>query len=103
MNRMLRCYAYGRPNDWEAICIDLDIAVNGTTLQEVTESLGVCISLYLEAVANSPEEDQHRLLHRRSPWHVRAKLACWARLPWISSGVSGPMGFSVSERQLPSA
>ena len=100
MNRRLRCFAYGRPDDWEAICVDLNIAVNGTTLEQVTESLGVCISLYLAAVADSPEEDRRRLLHRRSPWHVRAKLACWSRLPSLNGGVSRPKGFSVSERLL---
>ena len=27
--RKLTCYAWGKPGDWEALCVDLDIATQG--------------------------------------------------------------------------
>lgn len=70
----LRCYAFGAGDSWEAICVDFDIAVFGSSLGEVQSSLETGIELYLEEVAEATPEDQRYLLSRRSPWHVRAKL-----------------------------
>lgn len=84
----LRCYAYGDGDGWGAICTDLDIAVDGPSLDDVKASLAACIELYLEGVAESPPEERPRLLARRSPWRLRAKLA---GLAWLR-GVLGPNG-----------
>ena len=35
MDRMVRCYAKGHTGDWEAICLDLDIAVQGESFEDV--------------------------------------------------------------------
>jgi predicted RNase H-like HicB family nuclease len=51
-SRSLHCYAEGRNGDWEAICLDLDIAVQGGSFEEVFGSLREAISLYLESVAD---------------------------------------------------
>ncbi len=72
----LRCYAYGRGNEWEAICIDFDMAVHGRSFEEVQASLAESLRLFLETVADLPPEERRRFLKRQSPWHVRAKLAC---------------------------
>ena len=80
MSYAFRCYAHGRGRGWQAICVDLDIAVDGASRQEVRASLATSIELYLETVADLPAEEQQRLLTRRSPWHVRAKLAA---LAWL--------------------
>lgn len=97
MNRSLRCYVYGSGNTWQGICVDLDIAVHGRSIEEVKDSIRVCVDMYLSAVADEPKEDQHRLLNRRSPWYVRAKLVCLGWLPfWRSRGGSRPQGFLVS-------
>ena len=81
--RSFHCYAYGHHGDVEAICVDLDIAVQGTSLSEVRRELNQAIVSYVQdALAESPEIAE-ALLSRRSPWHVRAKLALltkWARL-----------------------
>lgn len=69
-----RCIAEGRDGAWWAICIDLDISVQGSSLAEVRESLRTAISMYLERVAELPEGERQSLLHRRAPWHVRAKF-----------------------------
>lgn len=81
----VRCYAYGAGNDWQAICVDLDIAVDGDSLREARNSLVSCIELYLERIAELPEEEQKQYLARKSPWLVRSKLAYKA---WLSNIMS---------------
>ena len=80
MSHAFRCYAYGRDRTWQAICVDLDIAVDGASPQEARTSLATSIELYLKTVAELPGEEQRRLLARRSPWHVRTKLTV---LAWL--------------------
>ena len=75
------CYARGRGESWEAICVDFDIAVSGRSLVEVKASLRECIALYLEEVAESGAEDRRYLLTRRSPWFVRMELSL---MTWVS-------------------
>lgn len=71
----LQCYVYRRGERWNAICTDLDIAVDGESLATVVASLETCIDLYLEDVAELPTEERRRFLARRAPWRVRALLA----------------------------
>ena len=82
MNLALRCYAYDNGGRWEAICVDLDVATFGASLSEVKASLATCVEMYLEGVAETPPQEQRRLLARRAPWHVRVKLAT---MMWWSS------------------
>ncbi len=70
-----RCYAYGSGDCWHGICTDLDIAVDGGSYQEVEATLGICIKMYLESISELPEAERSRLLARRAPWHLRARLA----------------------------
>ena len=73
--KTLKCYAWGRQGDWEAICVDLDIAVSGRSMHEVMETLQNAIRTYIADAMQEDEMNRARLLNRRSPWHVRAKLA----------------------------
>jgi predicted RNase H-like HicB family nuclease len=73
-SRSLRCYAEGRDGEWEAICLDLDIAVQGNSFEEVFRSLQQAISLYLEAVTDLPPEERRDLFHRPAPFPVRFKF-----------------------------
>lgn len=82
MDFSVRCYAYGSGSDWQAICVDFNIAVGGESLQEARDSLNSCIQMYLERVAELPKNEQAQFLNRKSPWHVRIRLACMA---WLSS------------------
>ena len=92
--RVLRCYAEGRPGHWSAICLDLDIAVDGPTLASVTESLEKAVSEYCAYVMTLPEADQRRLLRRKAPlslrirflWHTIRNL--WA----VHDGGNDPKG-----------
>jgi predicted RNase H-like HicB family nuclease len=67
-SKNLRCYAEGRDGDWEAICLDLDVAVQGSSFEEVFGLLRQAISLYLESVAEVPQQERHSLLHRPTPF-----------------------------------
>ena len=78
--KFLQCYAYRRGGRWHAICTDLDIAVDGESLQAVAASLGTGIDMYLESVAELPAEERGAFLTRRAPWRIRAFLAAWTRL-----------------------
>ncbi len=74
MRRLLHCYAEGRDDEWEAICLDLDVAVQGSSFAEVYDSLNQAISLYLESVRDLPAEERHHLLHRPVPLRVRLRI-----------------------------
>jgi predicted RNase H-like HicB family nuclease len=73
-SRNLHCYAEGRDGDWELICLDLDIAVQGSSFEEVFAALQEAISLYLESVADLPPQERRFLLHRPAPLPVRLKF-----------------------------
>lgn len=95
-----RCYAYGRGTEWQAICIDFDIALHGSSLEEAKRSLGVGIGLFLESVADLPAGDRRRLLRRKSPWRVRFWLVSGALLSRWVGHVRRNSGFERFEHQL---
>jgi predicted RNase H-like HicB family nuclease len=74
MRRLLHCYAEGRDDEWEAICLDLDVAVQGRSFAEVYDSLNQAIALYLESVRDLPAEERARLIHRPVPLGVRLRI-----------------------------
>lgn len=97
MNRRLLCFAHGRNGEWEAICVDLDIAVQGRSPDEVRVLLNEAIATYIaDAKAESPEVAA-RLLNRRAPWWVRARHVLSFTLYALSSRSNGDdqAGFSV--------
>src|SRR5215204_7776206 len=71
-NAML-CFAHGREDQWEAICLDYDIAVAGRSFEEVRAILGEAIQTYIEDARRESKPSRSALLKRRSPWHVRLK------------------------------
>jgi hypothetical protein len=76
--RTLHCYASGRDGDWEGVCLDLDIAVQGGSFEEVARSLHDAVSLYLETVATLPQQQQEHLLNRPAPLGLRLKFLGYA-------------------------
>jgi hypothetical protein len=87
MNRTLRCYAQGRAGEWEAICLDLDVAVQGRSFEDVYTSLREAIALYLETIADLQPDEQPSLLRRTAPLSVR--LQCLAHTARRFSGEQG--------------
>jgi len=90
MARTLRCYAEGRDDSWEAICLDFDIAVQGESFTEVLDSLNEAISLYLDSVSELPEEERASLLNRPAPWSVRTRFLRFAVRSFFAEGDDGP-------------
>ena len=96
----LQCYAYGRDRSWEAICVDLNIAVFGTSFREVEASLRTAIDIYLESVAELPTAEQCAFLSRRAPWYVRARLAFSAWFFRLAGGQYRPRRFFLASQSL---
>ena len=92
LKRSLQCFAHGRDGDWEAICVDLDIAVQGKSFGEVQQSLNEAVRSYVELVSLEDDSAKESLLNRRAPWHVTAKL-------WIGLVISGLMDGRRGEEQ----
>ena len=94
----MRCYAFGAGRSWEAICVDFDIAVSGTSRAEVESSLATGIDLYLEEAADAAPAQRRYLLDRRSPWFVRARLAFLAWVSGLRAGIGGAWKFDLRPR-----
>lgn len=79
----LRCVAAGHDDQWEAFCLDLDLAVQGNSLEEVRNSLNKAVGMYVKSATAQPEPDRTRLLQRKAPLPVRlrwALLVFWHKL-----------------------
>ena len=97
MKREFRCYAWGGGTEWQALCVDPDIAVQGASFKEVEASLATAVEMYLEAVSELPSDERRALLRRRAPWHVRVGLAGGVRLRGLFGG-RWPRGFTFRPR-----
>ena len=100
MDLKLKCYVHGGEASWEAICVDLNVAVCGNSQREVRASLRKAVDLYLETVAALPTAEQDGFLSRRAPWHTRARLAVLTWLSALRSGRDRPQAF-IFQSQLP--
>ena len=102
--RKATCYAWGRPGDWEGICVDFDLPAQGSSLEEVRSELNDAIETYLEYVAELPENEQARFLNRKVPLRLRLRLAflhrAFALMNWLNLRTEGKgiarAGFVVS-------
>lgn len=72
--RHLRCYARGHGGQWEAICLDLDIAISGRSLHEVRTLLNEAVRTYFEDVSKEAPDQRRRLLNRRAPLLTRLSI-----------------------------
>ena len=70
-NTTLLCAARRRGGVWEASCLDLDIAVEGQTFEEVHSLLNSAISSYIADARQEGDVDRDRLLSRQAPLSVR--------------------------------
>jgi hypothetical protein len=67
VQQILRCYAGRTQGQWQAFCIDFDLAVQGETFAEAYDALDLAVHEYLDRVRTLPEPDRSRLLKRRAP------------------------------------
>ena len=85
MDRRLVGIARGRGDDWEAFCLDFDLAVQGRSFEEVKASLMRAIAMYLDAALSEPEPLRSRLLARKAPFFVRLMWA--VRVFWSALSI----------------
>ena len=78
--RSLVCIATGHGDQWEAFCLDLDLAVQGKSYDEVRKLLDRAVHMYVERALSMPEPTRSQLLNRKAPLSVRLMWA-W-RLSW---------------------
>jgi hypothetical protein len=74
MKKYLRFYPEGRGEEWEAICLDLDLAVQGRNMAEVVDSMSKAVEFYVEEAMKLPEPDRARLLNRQAPLGLRLRF-----------------------------
>lgn len=68
------CFAHGRDGEWEAICVDLDIAIQGSSFDEVRDLLNSAVATYIVDAEQEEPEVRDELLSRAAPWYVTAGL-----------------------------
>jgi hypothetical protein len=68
--REFLCIARDAGRRWEALCLDLDLAVQGRSFAEVQALLQEPVSTYIEDAGAEAEPARSRLLVRRVPPHV---------------------------------
>ena len=78
MRKVLRCYAEGRNGEWEAICLDLDIAVQEKSFEDAFHALNEVIALHVESVTALPETERAHLLDRPAPLSLRLRFLGYA-------------------------
>lgn len=88
-NPVVYCYAEGRGEQWEAVCVNFDLAVQGRSFPEVFGRLGEAIKDYLLYVHSLPEAEQARFLSRRVPFWTRLEFAARAFFDAIRSRDGG--------------
>jgi hypothetical protein len=102
MSRDLLCVARGGGDRWEALCLDLDLAVQGRSFDEVRALLEEAVNTYVADAGAEAEPARSRLLARRVPLPVRLvwawrffKAALYGRVPGRDSAVWLPVACHV--------
>lgn len=75
---IVRCYAKQQEGQWVALCIDLDLAAQGETLESVREKLSEQVASYLEEAISIDRAHAVTLLTRKAPFRYRAEYQ-WLR------------------------
>jgi hypothetical protein len=75
MKYPLECIAHGSGNEWQAICLDLDIAVQAQSLHDVTRILQESVASYIRDALEQDEPTRSQMLNRSAPFSVRATWA----------------------------
>jgi predicted RNase H-like HicB family nuclease len=96
----LICIATGHGDEWEAFCLDFDLAVQGRSFEDVKRDLHQAIEMYVESALAEPEPARSRLLSREAPFSVRLIWGWRLFLATISRranrDASGPIEFPVT-------
>jgi predicted RNase H-like HicB family nuclease len=72
---LLRCYAEKKDGQWQAFCLDLCLAAQGDSFQEVKRKLGDMIAEYVgDALGGRDKDFAAELLMRRAPFKYWLKF-----------------------------
>lgn len=77
VKRDLLFYVYGAGSDWNAICVDLDIAVEAASQHEAMNKIEEVVHTYIHDAMQEAPEVRRKLLNRSSPLSLRFSL--WAQ------------------------
>jgi len=83
--RYVNCYARRYDDRWQAVCLDFDLMVEGSSFEEVKEAINAAVISYIEDALEEEREDARRLLNRRAPLFTRIAWT-W---PFIMSALFG--------------
>jgi hypothetical protein len=72
-NLVLRCYAVRSGDTWEAFCLDLTLAAQGKSFDEVRRKLDDQICSYVIEAVTIHKDYSDQLLTRKAPWTEWAK------------------------------
>ncbi len=78
MPRYIHCYAEGMEGQWEAVCLDFDLAVQGKTFEEIYQSLNQSIGMYVEYIKSLPNKERAAFLNRSAPFSLRFRFLWYA-------------------------
>tara|TARA_R110001583_G_scaffold134993_1_gene286769 strand:- start:805 stop:1131 length:327 start_codon:yes stop_codon:yes gene_type:complete len=71
---VLRCMAERKAEYWQAFCLDLNLAVQGDSFEDVRSKLHDQIGEYLyDALEGEDQQYAAQLLSRKSPLSIRAR------------------------------
>lgn len=77
------CYAWGKPGDWEALCVDYDLAAQGSSFEEVRRELADAVDTFLDYVFDLPESERRQFLKRKAPLRLRVRLSMASKVSRI--------------------
>ena len=98
-SKVLRCWGHRQKNGrWYGVCIDLNLAVEAYSRQELEKKLEEVIQSYVEAVCDTDDKQSiPRLLNRRAP------LSDWVTYYLISAAflINNLKEYFIFQPQLP--
>lgn len=71
LSLFIQGYVYGSGDHWEAICLNLDIAAQGESLEETKNLLFEMIAEYISLAEEMPAPERERMLNRSAPFLTR--------------------------------
>jgi hypothetical protein len=75
---ILRCYCERSGDIWQAFCIDLNLATQGDSPEEVKRKLHEQINSFVyDALVGEDKEYAEQLLKRKAPLEFRLKYHCY--------------------------
>lgn len=102
MNRpyVLRCFGQRLAKDqWQAICIDLNLAAQGESLPDVRRKLDSMIRSYVQDLSGIDRAHVSDLFPRPAPLGIRLKYYYASVLSWAAAKSNGAMKYKVFNEQ----